>query len=1053
MAALLGPGLPPAAVSPNSQDPMFFAEQFTSRRRRYVTVPSDIPQIAREPRYKDYTFPFITGEALPSGTDASTFPLLFKEALDTSFELPSGYGLNSTTLFEQMANQLYLQEVTSHLEQLRKSFVNSLLVPGLLVDMDFVLGPHPTSWEPREIEIAKYKPPPAGKSESSRSVSSNQVQQSFSQPTYKSYQYISTDFFNYLNRIGSGSSSPSTVCQEVMFKDNVSTSPPSTGIYVDMLPFTRVIKPESIADISLTDPAHTSLPGSALVPQLVANGLGCVDDSDPSMNGINNPILTQTNARTVEEAYDRLRSAKGNTPLERYLQFITFIYIFFDHIPQAQKVISAMLSPLVGMVGGIIDRGIYVSVSNGPLLMSSHLNTRAMIERLTTFHWSQIAFIDRSSSREDAIHAVLRMYRLLRDSRAALASLLMFDASISPVIILSLGFSDPAIVSERDILDTLLKIPLQDLKPTFPKDRVTALSLYSGSGINEFKLPSVGSAHMILPVILGIPESHILRLVYDLNARWFHSQAQYNAAIDRIEGTAAVVAQFKKYSSGRYGYTDTAVTMASLIIPRMPAYVKITKFPPSVLAVYVDDANPLPPLPPSDTIDHYYVTRPPHSWQQLLYPGYISHAIVEQEIIRPVANTMVRPCYQDTNFSIAFPSRLDLSIGGYVEVNGFDINSSPLVFSAIFEFPANVYSITLPASIVVSSGPLSQLAYTNFPGSPSLSAVNSFTMQRGSSSSRGPIVHRLVLALDITTIVSDVTAWSQQPLSMTSNVFEAGPPILHDRSPFVWSSLSSDITTPPANVLKFTLPPSGSFVFFPAVLPELFLSSLFDWKLQLFYLSILRRFLTSRSALQPVLDEINDLLDPASPNALSPGVINSLQKSEEYGSPAAESRAAYIRDNTIPNLVEPAAPTVYSGFKNLLYNIIGPTVASSSLASILKTPAIIDSAKISMDTKRFYVIQQPLPAGSRTSAPLEYDIDIGDYINLFKARVARGIVKADGLIEKTEDQKTRLNKEAADKRESNIAALVAKSGNRLKDPYSILIDEVVIRNLLPTTTS
>lgn len=143
---------------------------------------------------------------------------------------------------------------------------------------------------------------------------------------------------------------------------------------------------------------------------------------------------------------------------------------------------------------------------------------------------------------------------------------------------------------------------------------------------------------------------------------------------------------------------------------------------------------------------------------------------------------------------------------------------------------------------------------------------------------------------------------------------------------------------------------------------------------------------------------------------------------------------SYIKEKSMTMLVSTAVP--YSGFRNLVFAITGPT-SSSNLSDLLKTTQVIKASDLATDTKRFYLTQTPTPA----RGPLNYDLDIDAYLKLLRAR-APDITSVE---EKPTDAKERIERENAEERELQLAQLKTKSSQRLKDPYSILVDEIITR--------
>lgn len=810
-------------------------------------------------------------------------------------------------------------------------------------------------------------------------------------PPHKTHGYLSSDFVAYLGRIASANpaSTDPTLCQQVFFKDDQSEK---SEVYIDMLPFTKILSPSSFGVPS--DPQYTS---RLQLGQPVVTDLGCVQDADPSFKGVDPALLTRSNALTIEDAYDRLKIMKG-TAIERYVAFISFIYLFFDHIPATQRVVTALITPLYVMHWGILLRAHY-SDENSILRMVDRRLTPNEIVSSTVFDFAETAF-DEQATRTDAIRAVIEMYRYHRSSRVAIQSLIGTLDNINDT-----GYIHPTRATLATIRTSLLTFPIKDGPPlSIP----TAKKVYKNCGLIEFDLPSIGEAHMILPLLLGLSRDDIRTLIYNLTARWFNSLEEYQQTLMKIY---QVSAEYYRLSRGRSAYTDAAGL--SVAQTTLPGIVRI--LPPS--PTYIDPT--FVPQPAKEVTPNTVRNFLPHSWDELLYPAYVSHAVVESQLLREIAQTLVRPCLQDASFSISFPSRVDVVPGSMVEVLGVDIDRDPEIFSAIFEFPSEVISIILSAGSSITPGSLSLWALSWFPGIPTPAAglalgQDRYKLQRTSTPTAfsGPI-YQMVHSLSIANAVPSIIAQSTRP---PTNSFTPTY-ILQNRTHYAWAIIPQPPTTgKPA--LQFSTPASGEVEFLPALDTELFLSSLFDWKLQLYYLKRLQNFLADRTSLALDLAKVNQVM------AAIPFPVD-----EDNG-----GAQAYIRNSSLTNLI--SGPLPYAGLRNLIFNIAGP-IASANLSDILKAPEIINSFNLSIDTRRFYITQLPTPL----RGPLNYDIDIDDYLTLLVAR-SKSIAP---LVEKEDEAAKRIAQEKKDERDRSIASLIQKSGQRLKDPYSILIDDIVTR--------
>ncbi len=831
-------------------------------------------------------------------------------------------------------------------------------------------------------------------------------------------EYLSRDFVGYLTRLSApppviDPSSP-TPCQQVLYKDRPVAPPALLPLVINMDAFAISISAESLSQ--QTNPEYVSRLGLGNSAAL-ALVFGCPKTSPTFDEFVPiSTIIKRIGGSTIEEVSINLQNITGD-PLERYLQFIRFVYILFDHIPAAQPVISALMFPLVGMYNGIIERGRAISPDDSnPLLLQWY--SPDGISQNTTFSYADTAFVKRPS-RQAAVHAVISMYGFLKSSRNAIKSLLGTGSSNPGRHVKEVGYSPPTVLIDVIIRD-IFAVPIDDDRPL---DSKTAKVIYDSAGIAEFNLPSTGGAHMVLPYILGVKSHELLSMVYELSARWFSNAAEYEEMQRRIRESPDAISKYRQYSTDRIAHTQLGIAA----FPVLPVFVAGNSvniipipLPPPNISVYVLDWQP-------HNLNYTDRYLSPRSWAELLYPAYVSYAIVELQVLRDIAATLVSPCLQDANASTVFPS-IDRLTGGGVACRNEQINNDPLLMAAIFEFPADVVKVHLPPTVVISVG--LQQAFNHYPGGGNRPVGGVYqTIRRPTTSvaEQRNFNYNLVDALNINDMIPDVTAWST---NLFLNTESAGVPHLRHRTRYAWTHLGDGASDPsrvraaarPVPAMLFGTPSSGRNVFLPAINTELFLSSFFDWKLQLHYLSILRRFLRGRDHFAADLRGINLFI-----GTLSPEIRGSLDNSEHV---------AYVISNLVTSDSVP-----YTGFRNVLFNISGPA-SSPNLSEILKMKEVINSFNLSRDTLRFYVTQAVVPV----RGPLVYDIDIKDYIDLAVSRS-----KAfQSLAEKPDVQGEREQREKTDRIERDISQLLKQSAVRLKDPYSVLVDEIVTRALYPS---
>jgi hypothetical protein len=780
------------------------------------------------------------------------------------------------------------------------------------------------------------------------------------------YGYLTPDFVNFLTSIATN---PTSACNKVLFKDDASTP---TAIFVDMWYFISCLLPSSWNKADQEFISRQSL-GSIL-------SLNC--DPRPTAPYLKD-FTDSINAHTIEEAFNSLRIMQG-TALQRYLLFIRFIYIFFDHIPEARLVISALLSPLVAMLTLINP------TLTDPLQLLEY-DSKAKIEALPLFNSERI--FNPKTSLQDAIRRSVELFKNLLPVRSSLA-LLLHSGQNPAASVSSLG-PDPKFTTDALIQAYLFATPI---KTKGKPDLDLAQKIYDKLTIKDFVFPTPSSSYRILLNMTGVIDADLFGRIFTLTGRWFEDEAAYNKYKSDINKNKNLAAEYKQLSSHRIAYTDNGVLSKPLHSDTMINVL------PNAAGSFIEKWKP----------SGGAIKTVANSWEELLYPGLVSHIIIEADHVREIAKTFVAPCLQQPPFSIVFPTDNDLT-GGYVLSQGFDLENDPDVMSAIFEFPADVVNVILPAG--TTFGVQSNFIQDNFPGDPQAAASNAeYTMlRRGSSrdrdASHGKIKYQLVNALNIQAPVIGVggtatlIAHSMKPIPSPIPVSS-----LFRRTGYVWTPIRDS----PAGI-TFVSPSVGT-LFFPAVQTDLFLSSLFDWKLQLYYLGVLEEFLRGRTILKDYADAIEKTL-----STIDVKIRTSI-------STTGPARAKYITDNLI----------LYAGFANVVNNIAGPT-APAELSGILKLPEIIESSDLASDTRRFYSTQAPIPP----RGPISYDITIDDYLALLTARQK----SLASLEEKPNAARQREADEKKEQIEADIKKMIDQSAKRLIDPYSVLINEVVTRAL------
>lgn len=886
--------------------------------------------------------------------------------------------------------------------------------------------------------------------------------------------YLTPEFISYLRDIANGEPPPSeigsppdlTLCDFVLFgpkhaRDSIEELETiQYAVNIEMLTFARMLIPREFS-------TRASGGSPPYLRSIISRRRGSV--SSPASSQLQwcvgtDSLTTRPYWRdpspdtlfTIQDAYRQLHALSGS-PIQRYFSFLEFVYIFFDAIPGLRRAIDSLIRPLYVMTAVILLRGhpMYQPSSFLTLTLEDLTINPAGMARMSFYYNAQQAFSTKSTI-EVACKSVIRMFKNIYCAYTAIYTLISDQLSG----LTQIGYHENSNGDFNRLAAKLLEeVHVKNGEQTVNPDSVAkAKQAYDRSGALDFLLPT-GSPNTpkILTRLLGLSDSDIRTKIFELALREFSSDEEYNRARDTLR-TANSAREYRssvQESKNRIGYFSNTLLALPLQATALSSdegsiYVRVTPYQDvksgSLEYIY-------PWMPPKDV--HRLLSLLPRSWDELLLCGYLGHVACppnEPDYLRVCAATIVRPCVITSNYSMIF--NCDFESQGYVESIGVDLENIPSILTAMLEFPAQSIHVKFTApnqsigpamSDILNNTPLDNQAGRS---SSELvaSRVGTASQQQGYSEQvHGTKIHRLVEALNIHEVIGDdksqiLRAYLKNTIessSLTPAQYESFA-VMNKRTTYLWTSLPLSILKPaawPASAMRFS---ETADIFFPALDADFFLSSFFDWRLQIFYLLDVRDMLRGRELYQTKLDAID--------RALTTGFTPEMDREVQKAISDSDSRKAYIKANVLRNLITaPVAAIVqatYTGFVNFIFARAG-SGAPSSLAAAIKNSDLIDSTVLTPDARRFFASQKPVP--ERSSA-LEYDVTLTDYIDLLNARKASSIRPTDKLVETDSDKFQRFAEEAQEKNEESILTMLEKSKAVLSDDYSQLINAVVTRS-------
>lgn len=878
---------------------------------------------------------------------------------------------------------------------------------------------------------------------------------------------LTPDFYNYITSIDG----TKDICKDVLFHDT-STNPSTDMIDVDMAAFISSILPENF-DRSKAFEKYKSFQTSNFTHECT----------------IASPTEPTRKAYDIESAYRILKNI-GGSPTERYLKFISFLYFFFDHIPVAQTVISTLLIPIVGMINGIIYRGMRYAQPPSYLLDP---NIKNIISDNTLFVNAQNSLYKRSVKLSECAENVVKMFRNHRITYNAFKLIISGKESITELGYISEDFN--MIIPSDENKDKLSEIIIEILKlrdndiTVNDKTLKSLEQIYQNSSLSDFDLPSSSSdTPNMIPRLFNFPDNSLESLIFSLVTKWYNTDSDYQTAVNKIDENQILRKEYEDKSIGRVAYEQSAIS--TVVIPKgikilespyenlerftidslltyfgfyitkgdIPEIVRLfrnklrinpnapisnvitnlLRITPNLLTVMKNDAlmnttpvgafielyspeyNLVEPWKPNQIFSGMKETSLylPRSFQELLYQGMISHYICDPYAYQLVTKTLVHPVKIENNITIVFARDIDIS-GGYVIADNIDLNDVN-IRASLFEFPTQFLDIKSSTNIVPAN-------FTNYPHEQRvISSVDSVKVIRKNKATsiptynpqeNGTIEHKMTDMLDLSIVMERISAKSK--IIMNENVRRTAISFadLPNRTKYAWTTFWYDS---PTDWLEIKKEP-GKTIFFPAFDIDLFLMSLIDVRLQVYYLSKLSRHLISRNNYADSKTKIDNAL------GLLP---DGLKKITEDNKKNNLESSNYIKSRMIINL------TNENRFRNLLFGL-GSETSPVELSKFIKETTI-DIDNLSKDVLEYHASHQ-----DDLKRKIIYDIDLDFYISLLTDR--QGQIK--DLGKDVEDSTAKkIRRENEERRELEIVELINTTNTTMTDEYSRVVNELITRS-------
>lgn len=694
--------------------------------------------IATDPVYKEYSFPFIRHEEKEE--DPKRYPLLFGGVLESSFQPSAGGGGSYVpkTPFEAYTLELYNLNVPGPLEDARQHAITTLLRSGITFDLDQL----------REVDNKQFLP-------SVTSPSSG-----IPPPSTSTNSYLTPDFQSYLRSLSD--SDPGVVCDKIMFFDN----------------FTQLAASDTSRTIDMSDISNILLsPDLEKICGVVKKN---TDD-----------LITITAVRTMDNIFKQLRVLNGS-PIERYYRFLIFVYLFFDHIPQARAGIDSLLKPIFGMLAGILYQGQWNI--NGHIKDLLSYRDPDVLDRHLTITLANLVF-----SGNDVIMNTIKMFVTPYPSVEVAIATLMNPTSGREIT--------------QGPIGDLTTVPVTNINP--PVNLTLIKRIYDSLGIKDFTFPSRNID--LIPALFGRDE--ILNAIFRLTAFEVKTKDEYIKLINEVN---KLKDQYAKYSANRIGFLDDVDKYLAPSTQERLLGTQLKKISPYFgTGEFTEDPTKIPVTP----------RKLPYSWAEIMYPALLEYIISPPSILVPAkfVNNLVKLCIQTSDYSIVFPPDLTFDSTASMTVTSNIVDFQ--IICAIFEFPCPI--IDFEKSVWNSS-----VATFGWNPTPNGAGGNNQRISRGKYTGTSAKFFKYILT-DGLNIFDSAVGNGINLTSQFRDIFPYTNEVLTKRTRYWWTSFDLLGARPPPSLL--------SNIFFPCFDTVGFLNSLFDSKFQVFYIFQLVNYLAGRN--------------------------------------------------------------------------------------------------------------------------------------------------------------------------------------------------------------
>ncbi len=869
---------------------------------------------------------------------------------------------------------------------------------------------------------------------------------------------ITDDFRRLLRSIGSGIQE--TTCDDIFFyQDNSSTTGiPTTG--VDMFRFVEKILPldRTLFDkLPESDREISRYRDKNKTPKMTCHWS---QDLNLDIKLANAGKISEftVDTKRITTFSDLLNFFKTDDPketkLQKYIKFVTFVYIFFDPIEQARPAINGLIKS-IAILYCLYIRRLSPQQERNPINPYEILS----VQDFTPYNISSIRdslfgdqrritvgeilklILSKVSNVSDYRHVILSIIgnmsagKLPGISRTIFIDVLREDSFVSKGMLLENNIGN--------IIDETFKQSLGEKSLTDSRD------FFNRMTINSFRLPiPVQSAKIgvqnLLSIIRGIKKDSLDHELLNLIT---------------VEGSEGIdnekyFKEYRRISSGRIVFEieyDTSgksniILQSDLLHIYLPGSTNPSKLEENEFPLDTFDVSTTFVQIINDQSKLDLVIKKIYS----VKAGYVYSRQQNPSFSRYISNTtMIKPCFVHNNpgggeniTTVILPFIAECD--GYIEVEGESVASTAneidpgkiAVLSAILEYPAQVVKINRANNLLQPGGSdiSVQKIYDDIkpylpkdPEEGDIGGLNTvITISRTPEGINNPtpksggydkVIH-LVEMTNISSIVEGVVGFVKTvaPLNIASR-------ILHPRPHHVWTTnpLKAGNPTEGAIYVSPTTIPPVVDLFFPAIETDMFLASFFSPLLQLEYLKILHQALQySRNDNIPT------------------GGGNRTKRIEDLKVLGSGDKLDTIAVKRL--MIEGLSLDNGKKFRNLLLSQIGTRIQETFNDASLD---FLTGINLDRESMMFFSSDQENITNVQQRS-INYAITFNGYMELFKRR--RDKIVIDVIDVKTIRNEQQM-RDFIKQRAEGINLKVNETNKEFRDAESQYLNELVTRNL------